>query len=215
TCRSGRTGSAPRDETFGYARGLEEGQRLRGEMRQPLRGKKRVRRNTERGVMVETPPASPFKMIEPQLVLQLLVVPLDAPAQHRELDQIGARRRRRQRRQPILDRGGVGARPLDEQPLLGARRRAPVVAVRGPRRAPAALRAACLARARPRSAPPARGRSATWCGTRRRRGRPPPGGGAGPAPTSQANTAGRRPAHSRAREPTRGSPPPDSCPVCP
>src|SRR5213593_662710 len=63
TCRSGRTGSAPRDETFGYARGLEEGQRLRGEMRQPLRGKKRVRRNTERGVMVETPPASPFKVI--------------------------------------------------------------------------------------------------------------------------------------------------------
>jgi hypothetical protein len=100
TCRSGRTGSAPRDETFGYARGLEEGQRLRGEMRQPLRGKKRVRRNTERGVMVETPPASPFKMIEPQLVLQLLVVPLDAPAQHRELDQIGARRRGRQRGQP-------------------------------------------------------------------------------------------------------------------
>jgi hypothetical protein len=93
TCRSGRTGSAPRDETFGYARGLEEGQRLRGEMRQPLRGKKRVRRNTERGVMVETPPAAPFKMIEPQLVLQLLVVPLDAPAQHHELDQIGARRR--------------------------------------------------------------------------------------------------------------------------
>src|SRR5438445_163301 len=173
TCRSGRTGSAPRDETFGYARGLEEGQRLRGEMRQPLRGKKRVRRNTERGVMVETPPASPFKMIEPQLVLQLLVVPLDAPAQHRELDQIGARRRGRQRGQPILDRGGFGARPLDKQPLLGARRRTPVVAVRGP-----------------------------------------PGGGAGPAPTSPANTAGRPLGHSPAREPTRCSPPPDSCPVC-
>src|SRR5207247_9768022 len=82
--------------------------------------------------MVKAPPASPFKMIEPQLVLQLLVVPLDAPAQHGELDQIGARRRRRQRGQPILDRGGFGARPLDEQPLLGARRRTPVVAVRGP-----------------------------------------------------------------------------------
>src|SRR2546425_380074 len=111
TCRSGRTGSAPRDETFGYARGLEEGHRLRGEMRQPLCGKKRVRRDTERGVMVESPPASPFKMIEPQLVLQLLVVSLDAPAEHRELDQLGARRRQRQRGQPILDRGGLGARP--------------------------------------------------------------------------------------------------------
>src|SRR2546422_7793764 len=82
--------------------------------------------------MVEAPPASPFEMIEPQLVLELLVVPLDTPAQHREADQIRPRRRRRQRGQPILDRCGFGARPLDEQPLLGARRRTPVVAVRGP-----------------------------------------------------------------------------------
>src|SRR5437899_1135226 len=96
TCRSGRTGSAPRRETFGYARGRQEGPRLRGKMRQPLRGEKRVRRDAECGVMVEAPPASPFEVIEPQLVLQLLVVPLDTPAQHREPDQIRPRRRRRQ-----------------------------------------------------------------------------------------------------------------------
>ena len=48
TCRSGRTGSAPRRETFGYARGREEGQGLRGKMRQPLRGEKRVRRDAAR-----------------------------------------------------------------------------------------------------------------------------------------------------------------------
>src|SRR5437879_4999816 len=88
--------------------------------------------NAQRGVMVEAPPAPPFEVIQPQLVLQLLVVPLDPPAQHGEPDQIGARGHRRQRGQPILDRGGFGARPLDEQPLFGARRRTPVVAMRGP-----------------------------------------------------------------------------------
>ena len=77
TCRSGRTGSAPQRDTCGDARGLEEGQRLRGEMRQPIRGEKRVRRDAEWGVMVEAPPASPIEVIEPPLVLQLLVVPLD------------------------------------------------------------------------------------------------------------------------------------------
>src|SRR3989442_1166316 len=74
TCRSGRTGSPPRGETFGYASGLEEGERLRGKMREPLGGEKRIRRNAQRGVMVEAPPAPPFEVIQPQLVLQLLVV---------------------------------------------------------------------------------------------------------------------------------------------
>src|SRR2546426_9727354 len=97
TCRSGRTGSPPRCETFGYASGLEEGERLRGKMREPLGGEKRIRRNAERGVMVEAPPAPPFEVIQPQLVLQLLVGPLDPPAQHREPDKIGARGRRRGR----------------------------------------------------------------------------------------------------------------------
>src|SRR5713226_3570952 len=130
-CRSGRTGSAPRRETSGYASGREEGERLRGEMRQPLSGEKRVRGDAEGGVMVEAPPAPPFEVIQAQLVLQLLVVPLDPPAQHRESDQIGVRRRRRQRGQPILDRRGLGARPFDEQPLFGTWRRTPVVAMRG------------------------------------------------------------------------------------
>lgn len=49
-CRSGRTGSAPRRETLGEARGAGEGDRLRGEMRQPFRAQKRVRRDAEGGV---------------------------------------------------------------------------------------------------------------------------------------------------------------------
>src|SRR2546425_9997864 len=96
-CRSGRTGSAPRDETFGYRRGWEEGERLRGEMRQPLRGEKRVRRDAQRGVMVEAAPASSFEVIQPQLILEFLIVSLDAPAEHRESDQVHRRCRRGQR----------------------------------------------------------------------------------------------------------------------
>src|SRR5437870_1980450 len=132
TCRSGRTGSAPRDETFGYARGLEEGQRLRGEMRQPLRGKKRVRRNTERGVMVETPPASPFKMIEwprPEAApIKYWLSTLPPTATRADLVQLAMLRWRIERDyQELKDELG-----LDKQPLLGPRRRTPVVAVRGP-----------------------------------------------------------------------------------
>jgi len=45
-----RTHGSPRGvETFGYASGLEEGERLRGKMREPLGGEKRIRRNAERG----------------------------------------------------------------------------------------------------------------------------------------------------------------------
>src|SRR5881409_3931034 len=111
TCRSGRTGSAPRRETFGYARGREEGERLRGEMREPLGGEKRIRRNAQRGVMVEAPPAPPFEVIQPQLVLQLLVVPLDPPAQHGEPGRVGAGARRRPRAARASRRLAVDAAP--------------------------------------------------------------------------------------------------------
>src|SRR5438093_2967625 len=194
TCRSGRTGSPPRGETFGYARGLEEGERLRGEMREPLGGEKSIRRNAQRGVMVEAPPAPPFEVIQPQLVLQLLVVPLDPPAQHGEPDQIGARGRLRQRGQPILDRGGFGARPLDEQPLFGARRRPPVVAMRGPH---ADDREARTHRASGALAP----RDGTPRPCWQLLGQCPYAEGAmssgGLAPTPPANTAGRPPGRHR------------------
>jgi hypothetical protein len=68
--------------------------------------------------MMKAPPAATLEMIEAQLVLQFLIVAFDPPAQHGELDQVGAGRRGGQRREPVLDRGRVGARPLDEQPLF-------------------------------------------------------------------------------------------------
>jgi hypothetical protein len=46
-------------------------------MGQPLRGEERVRSNAERGVMMEASPAPAFEVIQPQLVLELLIVTLD------------------------------------------------------------------------------------------------------------------------------------------
>ena len=68
-CRSGRTGSAPRRETAGDASWAEERERLRGEMREPLCGEERVRRDAEGGMMVEPAPAAAFEVIQAQLVL--------------------------------------------------------------------------------------------------------------------------------------------------
>jgi hypothetical protein len=53
-------------------------------VRQPLRGQERVRRDTERGVMITAPPAATLEMIEAPLVLQFLIVACDPPAQHGE-----------------------------------------------------------------------------------------------------------------------------------
>src|SRR5438876_8656183 len=101
-------------------------------MREPLGGEECVRRDAERGVMMEAAPAPAFEVIQPQLVLELLVVPLDAPAQHRQADQVDRGRRRWQRGEPILDRRSFPPRPFDEQPLFEPGCRAPVVAMRGP-----------------------------------------------------------------------------------
>src|SRR3989442_11061167 len=66
-------------------------------------------------VMKATPPA-PLEVIEPQLILEFLIIALDAPAQFGEAHELGDRRRRRQSREPILRGLGGAARPLDQQP---------------------------------------------------------------------------------------------------
>src|SRR3972149_4946901 len=69
-------------------------------------------------MMMEPPPPAALEMIEPELVLELLIVALDAPAQLGEPNEVGDRRRRRQRRQPILRGLRFASRPMDQQPLL-------------------------------------------------------------------------------------------------
>src|SRR3989304_3925813 len=75
-------------------------------------------------MMMEPPPPAALEMIEPELVLELLIVALDAPAQLGEPNEVGDRRRRRQRRQPILRGLRFASRPFDQQPLLRPGRRA-------------------------------------------------------------------------------------------
>src|SRR5262245_3697973 len=114
TWRSGRTGSAPRAEVRGYARGVDEGARAEGGMARPRGGQEGVGGDTEAAVVVEAAPAAAFKVIQPQFVLQFLVIALHAPAQLGEPDQRAGGGGLRQRGQPIVRRGGLPAGPFDQ-----------------------------------------------------------------------------------------------------
>jgi len=49
----------------------------------PFGDEEPVSRNTQRGMMMKTPPASPFIMSEANLLLEILVIPFDPPSQGR------------------------------------------------------------------------------------------------------------------------------------
>src|SRR5712692_3164570 len=105
--------------------------------RLPLGDQEAVGGDAQRGVMVEAAPPSPLVMSQPDLLLEFLVVALDAPAppgldpgvgeidEPLDADLLG------QRGQPVLGRLGLALRPLDEQPFLRADSLAQVVAMRG------------------------------------------------------------------------------------
>jgi len=57
-------------------------------MSEALCDEKAVGRNTQRGVVMETLPTPPFVVREPKLLLEFLVVPLDAPAYLGDEDQL-------------------------------------------------------------------------------------------------------------------------------
>src|ERR1700674_2708615 len=69
--------------------------------------------------MVEATPSPPLEMPQPDLLLEVLIVALDAPAQLGGVDQIDERDAFRQGRQPIFGGLILALRPLDQQPLLG------------------------------------------------------------------------------------------------
>src|SRR3981081_2628804 len=69
-------------------------------------------------MMEATPPAS-FIMPEPDLLLELLIIALDAPAQLGGVDQIAECDVARQGRKPILGRFFLALGPLDQHPFLG------------------------------------------------------------------------------------------------
>src|SRR5712675_1922859 len=68
--------------------------------------------------MVEPAPVAPFKVPQPQLLFQLLIIPFDDPAVFGHLDQSLELCSGRQRRYPIFGRFFLLSRPLDQQPLF-------------------------------------------------------------------------------------------------
>jgi hypothetical protein len=71
--------------------------------------------------MVEAAPSASLEVPQPKLLLELLIIALNAPAQFGEIDHaiecgIGG-----QRREPIFGRFGLVLRPFDQQPFLRPR----------------------------------------------------------------------------------------------
>src|SRR5712692_3768740 len=74
--------------------------------------------------MMKAPPAAPLEMVQPELILELLIVALDAPAELGQADEGGDRGHLRQSREPILRGRAFAPRPFDEQPFFRPRLRA-------------------------------------------------------------------------------------------
>ena len=73
-----------------------------------------VGRNAKGGVMVEAAPSPSFKMSQPDLLLEFLIVPLNAPAQLGKIDKPAEADLCRQRREPVLGRLCLSLRPKRE-----------------------------------------------------------------------------------------------------
>src|SRR3970040_485357 len=91
-----------------------------------------VGRDTQGGVMMKSTPAPSLVVAQAELLLELLIVPFNAPAHLSDLDQFHQRRVLGQRRQPILRRFGLPGWPFDQQPLLLTQSAAPLVTMRRP-----------------------------------------------------------------------------------
>lgn len=81
--------------------------------------------------MMKAHPAASLVMREPELLLEILVVPLDAPAHLGDEDQLHQRRLGRDGGEEILVRLNFSFRPFDQQPLLGTRLGAQRIPMRG------------------------------------------------------------------------------------
>ena len=121
-CRSGRSGGAPWPITFGNGRRLEQrgGTRSRGGNRFPLADQESVGCDAQRGVMVKASPSTALKMAEPDFLLEVLIIALDAPAQLGQIDQTMERGVCWNRREPVFGWLALALGPLDQQPFFRA-----------------------------------------------------------------------------------------------
>src|SRR6478672_11467238 len=101
---------------------------LRGE-KTSLANEEAIGRKAQGGVMMKAAPATSFIMVEPEFLLEILVIPFNPPAQFGHVNQIDQGDRRRQGREPVLGRLRVALWPLDQQPLLRMRLGPPIIAM--------------------------------------------------------------------------------------
>src|SRR3954469_5854215 len=82
-------------------------------------------------MVVETAPAAALVVPEPEFLLELLVIALDAPPELGEFNQALEADVLGQCREPVLGGFLLAFRPLDQEPFLWARFAQPVVAMSG------------------------------------------------------------------------------------
>src|SRR3954463_12208102 len=104
----------------GVAQALGVGRARQGE-KTSLANEEAIGRNAQGGMMMKAAPAASFVMVEPKFLLEILIIPLNPPAQLGPVNQIDQGGGRRQGRKPVLARLRVARRPLDQQPLLRMR----------------------------------------------------------------------------------------------
>ena len=79
---------------------------------------------------MEAAPAPSFKMSQPDLLLEFLIVAFDPPSQLGNVDELTERDIFRKRRQPIFDRLVLAIGPFNQQPLLRPTVGEPVIPMR-------------------------------------------------------------------------------------
>src|SRR5260370_32896325 len=82
--------------------------------------------------MMKATPPSPLIVTKPEFLLEILIVPLDRPAQLGGIYQGTAADVRGQRGQKVFRRLGFVRGPFDQAPFLGSGRGAVIIAMRGP-----------------------------------------------------------------------------------
>src|SRR4051794_18220092 len=87
TCRSGRIGGAAGSITCGKAKRPELRGGSRGGNSHPFGDQEAIGGDAQTGMVVEAAPAAALVVPEPQLLLELLVVALDAPSELGEFNQ--------------------------------------------------------------------------------------------------------------------------------
>ena len=114
--------AAPRDVIVGNGRHLAFGEVFFtadiGASFQSLRHQKTVCRNAECRVVVKSSPSPPLIVAQSQILLQVLVIALNAPTHVCGVYQVVQCGRLRQCGQLVFLRFGLIGGPLDEQPLL-------------------------------------------------------------------------------------------------